>query len=73
MLSDVMLPFLDGVGLARAMATDPALRAIPLVLMSAAHRPPDGAVPHTAFIAKPFDLDALLATVGRLLAPAPGA
>jgi CheY-like chemotaxis protein len=68
-LSDVMLPYLDGLGLARAMQDDPALRAIPLVLMSAVHQPPDGVVPYAAFLAKPFDLDRLLATVARLLGP----
>ncbi len=72
-LSDVMLPFLDGLGLARAMHADPALRAIPLILLSAAHGSTARAVPHAAFLAKPFDLDALLATVGRLLDPDHGA
>ena len=68
-LSDVMMPYLDGLGLARAMRADPALRAIPLILMSAVYRWPDGAVPHAPFVAKPFDLDQILTTVARLLAP----
>jgi CheY-like chemotaxis protein len=66
-LSDVMMPGLDGRALALAMAADPALRDIPLILMSAVHRADLRAVPHAAFIPKPFDLDELLATVDRLL------
>jgi CheY-like chemotaxis protein len=71
-LSDVMMPRLDGRALARAMAADPAYRAIPLVLMSAAARIRAEEVPHAAFLAKPFDLDALLATIARLLDPDDG-
>ena len=71
-VSDVLLPFLDGAALARAMQADPALRAIPLVLMSAGHVAADGAAPHAAFLRKPFDLEELLAIVGRLLGPDPG-
>ena len=68
-LSDVMMPHLDGPGLARALQDDPGLRAIPLILMSAAHRPRDGVTGYAAFLPKPFDLDRLLATVARLLGP----
>jgi CheY-like chemotaxis protein len=66
-LSDVMMPHLDGLALARAMGADPALRAIPLVLMSAVHQPLDGVATYAAFLPKPFDLDHLLALVARLL------
>ena len=66
-LSDVMMPFLDGAGLAVAMRADPALRDIPLILMSAVHRSPALSVPHAAFLRKPFDLGQLLATVERVL------
>ena len=72
-VSDVMLPFLDGAALARAMQADPALCAIPLVLMSAGHVAAVGVAPHAAFLRKPFDLEELLAIVGRLLGPDPGA
>jgi CheY-like chemotaxis protein len=67
-LSDVMMPYLDGVGLAAAMWADPALRDIPLVLMSAAHAA-DHAAPHAAFVPKPFDIQTVLATVARLVGP----
>lgn len=71
-LSDVMLPFLDGAALALAMQADPVLRAIPLILMSAAPLSPARVVPHAAFLDKPFALDDLLATVQRLLDPDAG-
>ena len=66
-LSDTMMPRLDGIGLARALAADPGLRAIPVVLMSALRSVPARDVPHTAFITKPFDLYELLNTVERAL------
>ena len=57
-LSDVAMPRLDGVALAARLAHwNPP---IPVVLMSAAHMGEIGQVP---FIAKPFDLDDMLAVV----------
>lgn len=69
-LSDVMLPRLDGLGLIEAMRRDVALRAIPVVLMSAAPPRRLREVPHAAFVQKPFDLDRMVATVDRVLAGA---
>ena len=66
-LSDVMMPHLDGRALARALQADPAYRAIPLVLLSALGAASVAGVPHAAFVAKPFELDGLLVTVARLL------
>ena len=68
-VSDVMMPFLDGAGLAAAMRADPALRDIPLVLMSAAHAAAAQRAPHAAFLLKPFDVSVILATVTRLIGP----
>lgn len=66
-LSDVMMPELDGPGMVRSLRAAPELANVPIVLMSAA----DGAVPIepsvAAFIPKPFDLDDLLAIVARSL------
>ena len=70
-LSDVMMPRLDGRELARTMHADPAHRAIPLVLLSAASPAIVQDTPHAAFVPKPFDLDALLATVAQLLVATP--
>ena len=55
-ISDVMMPQMDGIALARAIKTDPRACMVPIVLMSAASRPPqDGIADH--FIHKPFDLE----------------
>lgn len=35
LLSDIMMPQLDGIGLARILRADPALRTIPIILLSA--------------------------------------
>lgn len=69
-VSDVMLPRLNGLELIEAMRANLALAAIPVVLMSAA--PPNRllGVPHAAFVKKPFDLDSMVATVGMALASA---
>ena len=67
-LSDMMMPHLDGIGLAQEMQARPEFRAIPLILMSAVKPARTQQVPHTAFIAKPFDLNELLNTVERALA-----
>ena len=66
-LSDVMMPHLDGRALARALQADPAHRVLPLVLLSALGAASVAGVPHAAFVAKPFEVDGLLATVARLL------
>jgi CheY-like chemotaxis protein len=67
-LSDVMMPVLDGHGLYAALQAGAAQPPIPIVLMSAAgprvlrtdERP-------AAFIQKPFDVDQLLATVAAII------
>jgi CheY-like chemotaxis protein len=67
-LSNVTMPRLGGNELAQALRADPALRGIPLILMSAAGAHVVPPVPHAAYIPKPFDLGHLLATVARVLA-----
>jgi len=67
-ISNVMMPDMTGNELAHAIHADPTLARIPLIMMSAAgarYVPPG---PHAAYLPKPFDLDALLATVARVLA-----
>src|SRR4051794_30201355 len=60
-VTDSMMPGLDGPGLLRWMRARPALRSVPVILTSAAVRPAlDGLEPMT-FLLKPFDLDDLLA------------
>ena len=67
-LSDIMMPVLDGLGMGRALHDDPAYRTIPLVFMSAVPLPPTArAGPHAAFLRKPFALDDVLNTIARVL------
>jgi CheY-like chemotaxis protein len=70
-LSDVMMPVMDGYALVQAIRADPALAATRLYLMSAA----TGSVPKavglpavTGFIAKPFELTQLERLLQSLLA-----
>jgi len=67
-ISDCMMPIMDGVELSRRLRDNPATQKIPIVLMSGApaqHNLSEGAF--DAFLQKPFRFDALLAEVNRLL------
>lgn len=67
-LSDVMMPRLNGLEVARAIAASPRFEAIPVVLMSAGGRAVITAgTPYAAYVTKPFDIDALLATLRQVL------
>jgi CheY-like chemotaxis protein len=68
-VADVMMPRLGGLALVRRMRADPALAHIPILLTSAAPRPALDGLMGIDFLAKPFALDTLLATVRRALAP----
>lgn len=71
-LSDVMMPFVDGRELARRMAAEEAYRGIPVVLATAGGRQViEAPSPAVAVLSKPFDLDHLLATVTQMLGNAP--
>jgi len=75
-LLDVMMASpLDGVYVSHKMAADPALKAIPVVMVSsidsskhAALLPDDMHIPIDAWISKPVDPDHLLRTIRRFLA-----
>ena len=71
-LSDIMMPWMDGLELARHIRERPELRDLPIILMSAAHGilPPETVV--SASLTKPIDFPKLLATVGKLLDPESG-
>lgn len=60
-LTDYMMPHLNGVELAQQLRADPRTSVIPLVLMSAV--PPADVTLFAALIRKPFDLDDLVAQV----------
>ncbi|MBA3945018.1 MAG: response regulator [Herpetosiphonaceae bacterium] len=56
-ISDIMMPQMNGIALAHAVHSDPRLHHLPLILMSAAGTPPPAIANH--FIAKPFNIDDL--------------
>ena len=67
-LLDLMMPELDGWGFRGEQLARDDLAGIPVVVMSAAHEAQREAdkLQATAIVPKPFELDRLLATVGRL-------
>lgn len=69
-LLDLVMPVMSGPDLLERLRADEALAATPVLLMTAAISPPGKALPRVdATLAKPFDLDDLLAAVGRLVRP----
>ena len=62
-LLDVMMPVMDGPELLRRIALEPALAAVPVIVMSAAHRPELRLPPGTEILPKPLQLDALIARI----------
>ncbi len=74
LVSDVDMPRMNGLDLCRAVRADPALRHIPVVLVSGSLLPGDPravAAGASATLLKPFLPAQLLDCVRRLLAPAP--
>ena len=69
------MPVLDGAGLLRAMADDPELRGIPVVLMSSL---PEKTViercsGYVTFMRKPFNVDEVIETAAQFLVRHDGA
>ena len=72
-LLDLAMPVLDGAGFLAERRGDPALSRIPVVVLTAGRNVD---VPGCEVLAKPFELDALLAVVARCAGrpdPAPAA
>lgn len=72
-ITDFMMPVIDGAALLRAMAADAALRAIPVIVMSGM---PEANMAarcngYAGFVRKPFDIDHVVEMVARLLGPGP--
>jgi CheY-like chemotaxis protein len=69
-LLDFMMPVLDGPAMVRAMRTDPAARAVPIIIMSSL---PESVIAeavsgmYNGFIRKPFRLRVVNEMVNRLL------
>lgn len=70
-ITDFMMPILDGAGLVQAMRQSEGQRAIPIIVMSSVpevnvHARIDG---YAAFVRKPFQIAALLQLIGTILHP----
>ncbi len=64
-ISDVMMPFVDGIQLCRRLREEYDAHSLPIILMSAALPPDLSACGANAFLGKPFDIgrfDALIAS-----------
>lgn len=66
LISDIMMPRLSGIELARRVRAQEAGTHLPIILISAAP-PPTVALPHTVVLTKPFDIEEVVALVARLL------
>ncbi len=67
-LTDVMMPGMDGREMVKQMQADPTYKEIPVVVMSAASagnrlKP----LEYAAFLTKPFDLDELITVISRVI------
>ena len=71
LLLDIQLPEIDGIELLRRLRTDPALRAVPAIAVSAAAMPADIEralqAGFATYLTKPLDLDELLQVVQQHL------
>jgi len=68
-VSDVMMPLLNGVRLCQQLKADPSTASVPVILMSSVGRRFVNGSGADAFVKKPFDLDEVEAIVRRLLHP----
>ncbi len=68
---DLVMPVMDGEQLLEQLRADPALRELPVVLMTGATAAAGKGLPDaTGVLPKPFDLEALLDAVARHVRPA---
>ena len=71
-LLDLMMPVMDGVAFAQALRLRPAVRDVPIVVISADGNPQRAAaVGASGYLAKPFDIEALLAQVSGITRASP--
>lgn len=70
-ITDYMMPGMNGAEFAHAIRARPTFAALPIILMTGAQGPEGRSAPQlfTAVFDKPFDLVALLATVAQLVPP----
>ncbi|CAM3867180.1 response regulator [Pseudomonas wadenswilerensis] len=68
-ITDYMMPVMDGEALAVSIRAEPLLQALPIILMSGAqaHKGRDNPRLFAAVFDKPFDIDQLIAKVKELV------
>ena len=69
-ITDWMMPHMDGVELIRKLAASDGLGEVPVILMSAAANAPALEPPHAQFRRKPFSIDDLIGAVRSIIGPA---
>jgi CheY-like chemotaxis protein len=69
-ITDWMMPHMDGVELIRQLSLSDELGRVPVILMSAAANAPTLEHPNARFHRKPLSIDDLLDSVKRLIGPA---
>jgi CheY-like chemotaxis protein len=69
-VSDYMMPVMNGADMCVAWRADPALSAIPIIMTSAGILPRSPLPPYDSFYRKPVPFDVLLAEIRRLIAAA---
>ena len=67
-ISDYMMPVMDGAELCLRCRADPALRDVPFILTSAGIPRKDLAIPCDSFFKKPIRFEALVEEIGKLTA-----
>lgn len=68
-LTDHMMPGMDGLVFLRALRADERLTSLPVVMMSASPRPSEAMLQlMDAFVAKPFEIPTLLRVIERVFA-----
>jgi CheY-like chemotaxis protein len=66
-ITDLMMPVMDGMELAGVLRSSQALRDIPIVLMTSLPSAPTGTERYDAVLRKPFTPDLLLTTIRECL------
>ncbi|MGI8856623.1 MAG: response regulator [Thermomicrobiales bacterium] len=67
-ISDVMMPFVDGIQLCRRLREEHDAQRLPIILMSAALPPDLSSCGANAFLGKPFDIDRFELLIARYVA-----
>ena len=68
-ITDWLMPGMDGITLAHQVRSQEAWRHVPIIVISGSLPRMDGPQPFERFLRKPFLAETLMETVGELLAP----